>query len=663
MKKYFILICFVNLFINFSQNAVAFSPKPIEKLTHSRNQYPNLLILDSKSTFFADLGAWHAYSVPASNEEAGGFAGPFLLDSNKFCVSKRYLQFTPVIGNDTLVPAKLDAVKCTYYPGRVEQEYTLKGMHFEHTVEFIDNRSALIRYTIKNTSDQSKDISLLWQGKLDGGLQFSQGSKNLELITKLKADGKRLITHPVGTFEGTLVLAQNQKSFCMALNNSIRINPGEEKEFFFRQTYFIDQNDAEKHPTYSTDAPSTIYSNNSKRWNSYISKTLNSDSKWLKEEKYRRVAVKAIMTLIVNWRSAAGDLLHDGITPSINLYDGFWAWDSWKHAAACAIFNPELGKSNIKAMFDYQDDFGMVADCIYVGKSENNWRDTKPPLAAWAVWEIFKTDPDTAFLNEIFPKLIKYHEWWYKYRDNDKNGLCEFGSTDGSRQAAAWESGMDNAVRYDSALMVKNAEGAWSLDQESVDLNSFLYKEKIILAEIMELLFDPRAKEYREAASELKKRINTLMYSKEKGFYFDIKLQGKKQLTLMGSEGWHPLWAGLAQKEQAKQVVIVMSDPSKFNTFIPLPTFQADHPAFDPEKGYWRGPIWLDQVYFGIAGLQNYGYTKLADGMFVKTMTNAEGMLGSGPFCENYNPITGKGIQVKNFSWAAAHTLLLICGK
>lgn len=69
---------------------------------------------------------------------------------------------------------------------------------------------------------------------------------------------------------------------------------------------------------------------------------------------------------------------------------GFWAWDSWKHAAALPILLPELAKNQIRAMFDYQLDNGMIIDCIYTDIRENNARDSKPPLAAWAVDRVFE---------------------------------------------------------------------------------------------------------------------------------------------------------------------------------------------------------------------------------------------------------------------------------
>lgn len=73
-------------------------------------------------------------------------------------------------------------------------------------------------------------------------------------------------------------------------------------------------------------------------------------------------------------------------------------------------------------------------------------------------------------------------------RDHNRNGICEFGSTDGTLEAAAWESGMDNAIRFDNTKMLKNADDAWSMDQESVDLNAYLAYECKLLKKFASLI-------------------------------------------------------------------------------------------------------------------------------------------------------------------------------
>lgn len=74
-------------------------------------------------------------------------------------------------------------------------------------------------------------------------------------------------------------------------------------------------------------------------------------------------------------------------------------------------------------MFDFQNEAGMVADCIYFDSVENNWCDTKAPLAAWAVCKIWEATADTAFVSEMYPRLVKYHYWWYTNRDSNIAGL------------------------------------------------------------------------------------------------------------------------------------------------------------------------------------------------------------------------------------------------
>jgi putative isomerase len=127
-----------------------------------------------------------------------------------------------------------------------------------------------------------------------------------------------------------------------------------------------------------------------------------------------------------------------------------------------------------------------------------------------------------------------------------------------------------------------------------------------------------------------------------------------------GPEGWLALWAGLATKPQAERVAAIMQNEKKFNTLVPLPTLTADHPKFDPLNGYWRGPVWLDQFYFGIEGLNKYGYTNLANELENKLWKNAAGLVGDKPIFENYHPLTGKGLNAVNFSWSASFILMML---
>ncbi len=384
---------------------------------------------------------------------------------------------------------------------------------------------------------------------------------------------------------------------------------------------------------------------------------------------YKDLVTKTILTLQNNTRIAAGALKYSGIFPSYHYkwFLGFWAWDSWKHAVAVAHYKPKLAKDQIRAMYDFQMKNGFIPDCVYRDTTieKHNYRNTKPPLSAWAVWKVYSQDNDTKFIKELYPKIVKQHYWWYKYRDYDKDGICEYGSTDGTLVAAKWESGMDNAVRFDNSRMVQSKKAAFSLNQESVDLNAYLYAEKKYLVQMAKvinatkdiLLFETQAK-------TLKIKIQNQFYDKDTKWFYDTSIDGKKFIKVMGCEGWLPLWASVATQVQAKAVKDNMIKPLYFNTKVPFQTLSASHPKFKPNRGYWRGPNWLDQAYFGVRALHNYGYHKEAYAATRKLFHNADGVLTKGiSIRENYQPLTGAGLESHNFSWSAAHYLLLLINK
>jgi len=608
-------------------------------------------VISSSATLFSDMGAWHAYSLPARPEDYGGFNGPVLFNRKGDVVSESVAKIALQINN---IPFVFNQPVASYLPGMAVMKYTTNEITLEQSLIFTDKRSALVRNTIKNNSSVPVSVKVSWSGKVkvESGLTNENGQIKISF-----PKGIYLMDFP---WENRLDVVTNKNSYQVVCKDEITIHPHSSITFYVQHSNFINKNDYTVNYHHEEKAEQQFIDNHV-RWDGYISKALSNGGRWPNDPFIRNLKAKAIITLMTNWRSAAGDLKHDGIFPSYSTFDGFWAWDSWKHAAACALFFPELGKNNIRAMFDYQDKDGMIADCVFLNSKDNNYRDSKPPLAAWAVWEIYKKTGDLQFLKEMFPKLVRYHHWWYKNRDHDQNGLCEFGSTDGSREAAAWESGMDNAVRYDNAVMLKNNNKAWSLNQESVDLNSFLYLEKLLLAKMSTLLSIQGSENYFKDARRLKKMVNTLMYDKVTGYYYDVKVAEKSKILLEGTEGWHPLWTKIASDDQANAVAKVMADTTRFNTYVPFPTFPANQSKFDPAHGYWRGPVWLDQVMFAVEGLRNYHQDKLADQLLMKFINHAEGMRDNKPIHENYNPLTGESLGAMNFSWSAAALLRLLC--
>ena len=260
--------------------------------------------------------------------------------------------------------------------------------------------------------------------------------------------------------------------------------------------------------------------------------------------------------------------------------------------------------------------------------------------------------------------------------------------------AASWESGRDDAAAFGfidpdqlarylaqggkrQDWQVKFAENraadgtllGYSLLQESVDQASYMYSDNRYLAEMADILgHNAEAATFRSKADKLANYINNCMFDSTSGFFYDIRIEDKPLPNGCagypivergkGPEGWSPLFNGAASQQHADAVVKVMKDPREFNTYVPLGTAALTNPAFGADI-YWRGRVWVDQLYFGLKGMESYGYRADAVAMAQAFFNHADGLMTDGPIRENYNPLTGMQQGAPNFSWSAAHLYML----
>lgn len=742
-----------------------------------------------------DMGSWHGFLQPNQPDYYGGFSGPMIIAQEYTLNLASQLERLTLVNVDSNTSYDLSTAKVTIdsSPGQFNQRYDFKDLSLALTLNFVSNRSALITTRILNHRNKELNLALSWQGAL-----LTQWSDK-ETVKQAVPQWQRQLSATNDTL--TIELAPAQLTWSMMLSKgaqyqikrsidtdtsitasdhsyqsraNIKIAPRKEQAIYTTQSYYHSNQDINQESVTTTailDNPQHWLKLSQQRWQQYLAKGLKAG------EKPNKLAIKSIETLNGNWRSAAGAITRDVVTPSVTArwFNGAWAWDSWKHAYALASFNPALAKENILAMFDYQItkndkvrpyDHGMIIDAIFYDKDQarggigGNWneRNTKPPLASWASWEVFQQTQDKAFIETLFPKLLAYHQWWYRNRDHNGNGLIEYGATNhrkhndkqgnikftvkydankqpqaltdctiddkqwlhclgmknyelvlntGGYQAldisaqhgAGWESGMDNAARFgfineqqlqayaqqhyqgDIDLARKdwqvrfyantNTQGqlvGFSINQESVELNTYLAQEKQLLAKMATLLGKPKlAIELSQQADTLIDRINQCFYDDDSGFYYDRQITGKPTTqcdgTLLtkrgrGPEGWSPLWANISKKEQGQRVASVMLDENEFNTLIPLGTAAKTNPAYHADI-YWRGRVWLDQFYFGLIALKNYGYEPQAQVMLNRVYDKAQGLTGQGSIRENYNPETAQVQGATNFSWSAAHFYML----
>ena len=666
----------------------------------------------NKSNVFSDNGAWHGYYL-SKNKSLSSFIGPLVLSqeipvnigkySNKLII--KYMN------------AEIDFNEAKHQiyslPGKLVMMYEFSDFIIEKKLIFASSRTSLIETRIINktkekialnisiqghiyqqvktkSSGENKDNEKFWFNyfqKIENfdnfiditfnpiinkkvtekfSVEYSEKIKNFT-ISKFEENNEILFTSDFGTFE-----IPKEKSFEL---NSF-------ESFLF---------DSEKNES-SFNLKDKYNVQNEERWQKYIANILKIN----KDVVYEDLIIKSLQTLVSNWRSPAGVIKNNFIIPSITYQDfiGAWSWDTWKIVVGVAQFDTKLAQESLESMFDFQisendevrpHDVGMIPDCIFFnysparGGSGFNWneRNSKPPIAAWAVYEIYKLSNDMNFLQKMYPKIVAYNNWWNDNRSVNKDFILQYGGTVDDQndfnnensiiEAAAWESGMDNAPRFDwdrakvQKVFKDKVLIGYVIDQISVDLNSFNYLDFVSLKEIAKILDKNKdVDKYENAAQKVNEFVNEYMYNEETKFYYDIKSFDKRKVVDYGKgmEGILPLFAKLATQDKAKKIIENIHDKN-YNQFVPFPSVSVNNSRFS-ENDYWRGPVWIDQLYFGVQGVANYGYLDFAKELAIKAIKNMDGLLGNAPIRENYNSLTGHGLATTNFSWSASLILIII---
>lgn len=639
-----------------------------------QDQFVNLLNIEvgykisPNGYFFSDLGDWHGYGFnnPSNQMLTGGFRGPAFAGERSLklqwlsdCFEKMTL--TETTGKGTKALPYTETVVNEYLPGMLRQQLKAGDIQAQLREIAVSDRSTMIEYKITNQGHTERTIGALLNGKAT--YKDAQCDFLSDHSLSVGVSGNK--HYFVVSFPENSSLTPKDNNAYEATIESRKLSPGKSYIFYTFTTYCPATSQQEAiavHQNLKVKSAKKYLKQNQERWKGYLNSILERPTAYLQSERNRNWAVKALMTLHTNWRSAAGDLKHAGVQPATGHFDAFWAWDSWEHAAALSVFNPELAKDQMRTMFDFQTPEGMIIDLVSLYQKDNNKACSKPPIAGWATYMVYQRTKDKAFIKEMLPKLLKYHEWRYKYRDHDQNGLCEYGGIKGQVYMGQWESGMDVAVKFHGVKMLKNAEGAYSFDQESIELNSYLCAEKFYLSYMLEEIGrKEEAACLREEGEKLKKTIQDNFFDEETGFFYDRKLGTGKLVKVIDISGWIPLFTQVATPEQAAAVKKNMLDPELFGTYFPFSSLNHKHPLYQPDKGYFRGQTWMNYTYFGIRGWKNYGFVEDAEKYTWLLPDRLKGLAEPGyPIRENWNSATGEGMTAMHFGWSSAFSILLL---
>jgi putative isomerase len=292
---------------------------------------------------------------------------------------------------------------------------------------------------------------------------------------------------------------------------------------------------------------------------------------------------------------------------------GVWLDDVLYHGVLANVLDRQIVMDNLRAALAGATEAGNLL-CLLTGRDA--WIDrSQSPIATYVLWLMHLRWSDVEFLRECYPILLANHEWWWRERDGNNNGLLEYGTSPvgrglyrGTKLAAKDESTMDNSPIYDEASLDKNS---WTLDCEDVGLNSIVALDAEMLANVANELgeFDDVAR-LTVRGEVLKQRISTQLWDPERQVFAN-RLWSGKFVDSLAPTSFFPLIAGAASPSQAAALLEAFHDLERFGGAYIVPSVTRNDPAY-PDNVYWRGRVWPPLNYLVYHGLRCYDFRREA---------------------------------------------------
>ena len=315
-------------------------------------------------------------------------------------------------------------------------------------------------------------------------------------------------------------------------------------------------------------------------------------------------------------------------TISRNWAHGFGGWvvGEWDCFFGSLLTNVEDSaqtSASVRAILMAQSPKGVVPNVDAAnGTSPDR---SQPPVGSYAVWKNYQRNSDIEVLKWAYPKLKKWHKWWFDnrgdgqpWRDGNRNGLLEWGSDRGSTysvggrgflQQAKWETGMDDSPMYDDVAYNPNT---YTMELDDVGLNSLYALDAQCMAKIAAILgHEDDSRQFAEDYDRTAKLVRERLWNDQDGIFENRYWDGRFSKKLSPTN-FYPMLAGIATDKQAERMVQEhLKNPGEFWGKYVIPTISRNDAAF-PDQYYWRGDIWGPTNYLVYEGLNRYGKDDVA---------------------------------------------------
>jgi glycogen debranching enzyme len=203
-----------------------------------------------------------------------------------------------------------------------------------------------------------------------------------------------------------------------------------------------------------------------------------------------------------------------------------FGWDSFFNGLLAIRVDPVTARDTIRGILATATPEGYIPNVgsdRSQGKPNNR---SEPPVGAMAVWNMHTIAADRGFLEEVYPKLVAWHTWWFSagssagsmpVRDGNGNGLLEWGCANGQAQDVKYESGMDDSPMFDEMEVDPISK---TMRMDAVDLSALWAMDAEYLGKIAEALGRPGdVQRFQAEVSDMNRKLNELCWNDQAGFY------------------------------------------------------------------------------------------------------------------------------------------------
>ncbi|HEY7002730.1 MAG TPA: glycogen debranching N-terminal domain-containing protein [Gaiellaceae bacterium] len=279
------------------------------------------------------------------------------------------------------------------------------------------------------------------------------------------------------------------------------------------------------------------------------------------------------------------------------------------------LFGPELAENALRVLAELQatEDVpeidaepGKIVHEVRHGKGAEAWFPRyygtvdATPLYLILLSEVWRWTDDAALVTELREPALRALRWIDEYGDVDGDGFVEY-----ERRS---ERGLVNQSWKDSGDSQRFHDGRFADGPIApCEVQGYVYDAKLRAAELAREVWRERelAERLEAEAAELQSRFDNAFWCEERGGFYALALDGRKQrVDSLTSNVGHLLWAGIVPPERSDAIVDQLMGDALWSGWG-VRTMSSDDGAFNP-LSYHNGTVWPHDNSLIAWGLARY---------------------------------------------------------